>query len=140
MTAGSSGTGDNGGADGRRVTAGADHGSGNDAAAQVPSNAPADDAAAQVTNNAAHDAAAQVPNNAAPAADYPGALQEPARRSVLLRLSPPVYEAIARWARDDLRSVNAQIEFCLRQSLEAAGRAPTNPGSMPRRGRPPNAR
>ncbi|MDR1187450.1 MAG: hypothetical protein LBK95_08340 [Bifidobacteriaceae bacterium] len=61
------------------------------------------------------------------------------RKSVLLRLNEPVYEAIARWARDDLRSVNAQIEFLLRRSLETAGRAPTNPGPMPRRGRPPTS-
>ncbi|MDR1442507.1 MAG: hypothetical protein LBJ02_09015 [Bifidobacteriaceae bacterium] len=61
----------------------------------------------------------------------------PGRKSVLLRLNEPVYDAIARWARDDLRSVNAQIEYLLRRSLETAGRAPTNPGAMPRRGRPP---
>jgi hypothetical protein len=60
-----------------------------------------------------------------------------ARKPVLLRLSVPVYDAVARWARDDLRSVTAQVEFLLRQSLAAAGRSPTNPGPLPRRGRPP---
>jgi hypothetical protein len=35
-----------------------------------------------------------------------------------------VYDAIAKWAADDLRSVNAQIEFALRQALGAAGRDP----------------
>ncbi|ONM46898.1 hypothetical protein [Nocardia donostiensis] len=46
------------------------------------------------------------------------------RKKVLLRLDPAVYEAIARWANDDLRSVNAQIEFALRRALDQAGRPP----------------
>ena len=46
------------------------------------------------------------------------------RKKLLLRLDPAVYEAIARWAADDLRSVNAQIEYALRQALKDAGRAP----------------
>jgi hypothetical protein len=73
-------------------------------------------------------------NPAAQPADTPAA-----RKSVLLRLNGPVYDAVARWAGDDLRSINAQIEFLLRRSLEAAGRSPTNPGPLPRRGRPPRA-
>jgi hypothetical protein len=44
------------------------------------------------------------------------------RKKVLLRLDPAVYEAMARWATDDLRSVNAQIEYALRRALRAAGR------------------
>jgi hypothetical protein len=44
------------------------------------------------------------------------------RKRVLLRLDPDVYEGIARWAADDLRSVNAQIEYALRRALRAAGR------------------
>ncbi|MDR1635653.1 MAG: hypothetical protein LBS27_12230 [Bifidobacteriaceae bacterium] len=63
----------------------------------------------------------------------------PGRKSVLLRLNSPVYDAVARWARDDLRSVNAQVEYLLRRALEGAGRAPADPGPMPRRGRPPGA-
>jgi hypothetical protein len=55
---------------------------------------------------------------------------------VLLRLDPAVYDALARWAADDLRSVNAQVEVLLRQALAEAGRAPTNPAPIPRRGRP----
>lgn len=47
------------------------------------------------------------------------------RKKVLLRLDPEVYEAIAQWAADDLRSVNAQIEFALRRALRAAGRPDT---------------
>lgn len=46
------------------------------------------------------------------------------RKKLLLRLDPQVYDAVARWAADDLRSVNAQIEYALRQALRAAGRAP----------------
>jgi len=45
------------------------------------------------------------------------------RKRLLLRLDPDVYERIARWAADDLRSVNAQIEYALRQALRSAGRA-----------------
>ena len=44
------------------------------------------------------------------------------RKKVLLRLDPSVYDAVARWAADDLRSVNAQIEYALRRALKAAGR------------------
>jgi hypothetical protein len=44
------------------------------------------------------------------------------RKKLLLRLDPGVYEAVARWAGDDLRSVNAQIEYALRAALRAAGR------------------
>jgi hypothetical protein len=44
------------------------------------------------------------------------------RKKVLLRLDPSVHDAVARWAADDLRSVNAQIEYALRRALRAAGR------------------
>jgi len=44
------------------------------------------------------------------------------RKRLLLRLDPAVHDAITRWAADDLRSVNAQIEYALRQALRAAGR------------------
>ena len=46
------------------------------------------------------------------------------RRSVMLRLDPAVHEAVARWAQDELRSSNAQIEFLLRGALVSAGRLP----------------
>jgi hypothetical protein len=46
------------------------------------------------------------------------------RRSFLLRIDPPVLEALQRWANDDLRSLNGQIEFLLRRALTQAGRAP----------------
>ncbi|MEU5043327.1 hypothetical protein AB0G40_20695 [Streptomyces griseorubiginosus] len=59
------------------------------------------------------------------------------RKQVLLRLDPSVYEALARWAGDELRSANAQIEFLLRRALKEAGRLPGDTGPLPRRGRPP---
>ncbi|MEW6320572.1 MAG: hypothetical protein AB1635_05740 [Acidobacteriota bacterium] len=47
------------------------------------------------------------------------------RKPFLLRVDPKVLEAVQRWANDDLRSLNAQIEFLLRRSLQAAGRLGT---------------
>ncbi|MER6692066.1 hypothetical protein [Streptomyces minutiscleroticus] len=61
------------------------------------------------------------------------------RKQVLLRLDPLVYEALARWAGDELRSANAQIEFLLRRALAESGRLPGGAGPIPRRGRPPAA-
>jgi hypothetical protein len=46
----------------------------------------------------------------------------PEKKKLLLRLDPAVHDALARWAADDLRSVNAQIEYALRLALKAAGR------------------
>jgi hypothetical protein len=59
------------------------------------------------------------------------------RKGVLLRLDPAVHDALARWAADELRSANAQIEFLLRKALVDAERMPSNVGRIPRRGRPP---
>jgi hypothetical protein len=59
------------------------------------------------------------------------------RKSLLLRLDPAVHDALVRWASDELRSSNAQIEFLLRRALAAAGRLPSGAGPIPRRGRPP---
>ena len=56
------------------------------------------------------------------------------RKQVLLRLDPAVYEALARWAGDELRSANAQIEFLLRRALADAGRLPGSARPIPRRG------
>jgi hypothetical protein len=53
------------------------------------------------------------------------------RKKLLLRLDPQVYDAVARWASDDLRSVNAQIEFALRLALRQAGRTPRTPADPP---------
>jgi hypothetical protein len=49
------------------------------------------------------------------------------REPFLLRTDPKVLDAIRRWARDDLRSVNAQIEFLLRRALQKEGRLPERP-------------
>jgi hypothetical protein len=59
------------------------------------------------------------------------------RKSVLLRLDPAVHDALSRWANDELRSTNAQIEFLLRRALSEAGRLPREAKQIPRRGRPP---
>ena len=44
------------------------------------------------------------------------------RKSFALRIDSKTYEAMQRWAKDDLRSLNAQIEFVLRESLRKSGR------------------
>ncbi len=44
------------------------------------------------------------------------------RKAFLLRIDPAVLEALQRWADDDLRSLNGQIEFVLRRALQTAGR------------------
>jgi hypothetical protein len=59
------------------------------------------------------------------------------RKGVLLRLDPAVHDALARWAADELRSTNAQIEFLLRRALADAGRMPGQAEKMRRPGRPP---
>ncbi|WP_030623132.1 hypothetical protein [Streptomyces sclerotialus] len=59
------------------------------------------------------------------------------RKQVLLRLDPAVHDALARWAGDELRSVNAQIEFLLRRALGEADRLPKDAAAMRRPGRPP---
>ncbi|WP_322920148.1 toxin-antitoxin system HicB family antitoxin [Nocardioides renjunii] len=61
----------------------------------------------------------------------------PERKAVLLRLDPAVHSALQRWAADELRSVNAQVEMVLRDALRKAGRAPRDAGPVPKRGRPP---
>jgi hypothetical protein len=47
------------------------------------------------------------------------------RKSFLLRLDPAVYDALQRWAGSELRSLNAQIEFLLRNALRDSGRLPS---------------
>jgi hypothetical protein len=58
------------------------------------------------------------------------------RKNILLRLDPAVHDALARWASDEMRSTNAQIEFLLRRALSDAGRMPRQAGKMRRPGRP----
>ncbi|MEP6591137.1 MAG: hypothetical protein ABJC19_08130 [Gemmatimonadota bacterium] len=52
------------------------------------------------------------------------------RKPFLLRLEPGLHTALQRWAADDLRSLNAQIEYLLRQSLLAAGRGRHEPAPV----------
>ena len=58
------------------------------------------------------------------------------RKGILLRLDPAVHDALARWAADELRSTNSQIEFLLRRALADAGRMPRNARPMRGQGRP----
>ena len=44
------------------------------------------------------------------------------RKPFLLRVDPALLEALQRWANDDLRSLNGQIEFVLRRAVQQAGR------------------
>jgi hypothetical protein len=44
------------------------------------------------------------------------------RKPFLLRLDPKTYAALDRWSGDELRSLNAQIEYLLRRALQEAGR------------------
>jgi hypothetical protein len=44
------------------------------------------------------------------------------RKPFLLRLEPSLHQALQRWADDDLRSLNGQIEYLLRDALRRAGR------------------
>lgn len=56
------------------------------------------------------------------------------RKPFLLRIDRDVLEAVQRWADDDLRSLNGQIEFLLRRALAQSGREP----SASRREPPPS--
>lgn len=58
------------------------------------------------------------------------------RKPVLLRMDPAVHDALSRWAADEFRSLNAQIELLLRNALTDAGRMPRQAAPLPRRGRP----
>lgn len=48
------------------------------------------------------------------------------KKKFLLRLDSDLYAALEKWAADDLRSVNAQMEFLLRNALAQAGRLKAN--------------
>ena len=54
------------------------------------------------------------------------------RRPFLLRLDPRTLDALQFWAADELRSLNAQIEFLLRRALQDAGRLPGDKGKNAR--------
>ena len=63
----------------------------------------------------------------------------PERKAFLLRISPDLWESLERWAADELRSVNGQIEFILAQAVRAQGRDKRRRarGSNPDREAPP---
>lgn len=50
------------------------------------------------------------------------------KKAYPLRIDPHVYDALKRWADDELRSVNGQIEYLLTQALRKAGRGPARTG------------
>jgi hypothetical protein len=46
------------------------------------------------------------------------------KKRFLLRMDPELYQALEKWAADEFRSVNAQIEYILKQAVRKAGRYP----------------
>lgn len=55
----------------------------------------------------------------------------PESKRFLLRLDPRLFEALRRWAQDDLRSINAQMEYLLTEQVRRAGRLPHKPAPPP---------
>jgi hypothetical protein len=53
------------------------------------------------------------------------------RKAFLLRIDPKLLDTVQRWANDDLRSLNAQIEFLLRRAVRDSGRAAAEPSPQP---------
>jgi hypothetical protein len=53
------------------------------------------------------------------------------RKPFLLRMDRQLLDALQRWANDDLRSLNGQIEFVLRRALQQAGRLPDKNDDQP---------
>ncbi len=50
------------------------------------------------------------------------------RKQYPLRVDPALWDAVEKWAADELRSVNGQMEFIIRDSLRRAGRLPDDVG------------
>ena len=55
-----------------------------------------------------------------------------AKKAFPLRVNEDIWEALRRWSGDELRSVNAQIEYVLRDALRKAGRLPQSPDERER--------
>ena len=55
------------------------------------------------------------------------------RKAFLLRISPELYAALEKWAADELRSVNAQMEFLLAEAVRRRGRERSGPSGSSRR-------
>lgn len=49
------------------------------------------------------------------------------KKAVLLRISPELWESLNRWARDELRSLNGQMEFILREAVRKRAGQPEDP-------------
>lgn len=54
-----------------------------------------------------------------------------ARKQYPLRIDPAIWEAVQRWADDEMRSANGQVEWILRDALKRAGRLPKK-GNTPK--------
>ena len=54
-----------------------------------------------------------------------------ARKQYPLRIDPAIWEAVQRWADDEMRSANGQVEWILRDALKRAGRLPKKDGGAP---------
>jgi hypothetical protein len=61
------------------------------------------------------------------------------KKRFLLRLEPELYAALERWSADELRSVNGQIEFLLKEAARTSGRL-RPPAESKRRGAPERPR
>ena len=59
------------------------------------------------------------------------------RKAFLLRIDPKVLEALQRWADDDLRSLNGQIEYVLRKASREVGRLKDEPAAPPEANKKP---
>jgi hypothetical protein len=51
------------------------------------------------------------------------------RKSFLLRINPDLYEALEAWAQQDLRSINGQIEFILKEAVRKRGKEISDAGN-----------
>lgn len=56
------------------------------------------------------------------------------KKKFLLRIDENIYAALEKWAADDLRSINAQMEFLFKEALNKAGRSilPSDIGKLPK--------
>jgi len=54
-------------------------------------------------------------------------MASPNKKATLIRIDPTVHDAVQRWANDDMRSFNAQVEYLLKEALKKAGRKPAAP-------------
>jgi hypothetical protein len=53
------------------------------------------------------------------------------KKVFMLRINPEIYEALEKWAADEFRSVNGQLEWVIEKALKESGRMPKKPSSMP---------